>query len=33
MLCERAGQPLLLETFQICTRRGGTHLYFTVHKA
>ncbi|MFI6743704.1 bifunctional DNA primase/polymerase [Nonomuraea sp. NPDC050451] len=28
-LCEQAGQPLPLETFQARTRRGGTHLYFT----
>ncbi|MGW2215389.1 bifunctional DNA primase/polymerase [Nonomuraea sp. NPDC001684] len=29
LLCEQAGQPLPLETFQVRTRRGGTHLYFT----
>ncbi|MEV4568519.1 bifunctional DNA primase/polymerase [Nonomuraea sp. NPDC049419] len=29
LLCEEAGQPLPLETFQVRTRRGGTHLYFT----
>jgi hypothetical protein len=29
VLCERAGQPLPLETFQVRTRRGGVHLYFT----
>ncbi|MEU7839129.1 bifunctional DNA primase/polymerase [Nonomuraea sp. NPDC049129] len=29
-LCEQAGQPLPLETFMVRTRRGGTHLYFTV---
>ncbi|PZG15891.1 bifunctional DNA primase/polymerase [Nonomuraea aridisoli] len=28
LLCEQAGQPLPLETFQVRTRRGGTHLYF-----
>ncbi|MFG1748591.1 bifunctional DNA primase/polymerase [Streptosporangium sandarakinum] len=28
VICERAGQPLPLETFQVRTRRGGTHLYF-----
>ncbi|WP_431897317.1 bifunctional DNA primase/polymerase [Nonomuraea sp. bgisy101] len=28
-LCERAGQPLPLETFTVRTRRGGTHLYYT----
>ncbi|MGW7484418.1 bifunctional DNA primase/polymerase [Nonomuraea muscovyensis] len=28
-LCEQAGQPLPLETFQVRTRRGGLHLYFT----
>ncbi|MEU8104512.1 bifunctional DNA primase/polymerase [Nonomuraea muscovyensis] len=29
VLCERAGQPLPFETFQVRTRRGGLHLYFT----
>jgi Bifunctional DNA primase/polymerase, N-terminal len=29
MVCERAGQPVPLETFQVRTRRGGWHLYFT----
>ncbi|MGW0195918.1 bifunctional DNA primase/polymerase [Nonomuraea sp. NPDC003201] len=29
LLCEEAGQSLPLETFQVRTRRGGTHLYFT----
>ncbi|SEK32083.1 bifunctional DNA primase/polymerase [Nonomuraea pusilla] len=29
LLCEQAGHPLPLETFQVRTRRGGTHLYFT----
>lgn len=29
LLCERAGQPLPLETFTVRTRRGGTHLYYT----
>ncbi|MEQ4725841.1 bifunctional DNA primase/polymerase [Nonomuraea sp. B19D2] len=29
LLCEEAGEPLPLETFQVRTRRGGTHLYFT----
>ncbi|MET9243865.1 bifunctional DNA primase/polymerase [Nonomuraea sp. NPDC003709] len=29
LLCEQADQPLPLETFQVRTRRGGTHLYFT----
>jgi hypothetical protein len=29
MVCERAGQPLPLETFQVRTRRGGMHLYYT----
>ncbi|MFB4269421.1 bifunctional DNA primase/polymerase [Nonomuraea sp. GTA35] len=28
-LCDQAGQPLPLETFQVRTRRGGLHLYFT----
>ncbi|GGO67108.1 bifunctional DNA primase/polymerase [Nonomuraea cavernae] len=28
LLCEQAGQPLPLETFQVRTRRRGTHLYF-----
>lgn len=28
LLCEQAGQPLPFETFQVRTRRGGTHLYF-----
>ncbi|GAB2947467.1 bifunctional DNA primase/polymerase [Nonomuraea sp. NPDC049309] len=28
LLCEEAGRPLPLETFQVRTRRGGTHLYF-----
>ncbi|MGN9843691.1 bifunctional DNA primase/polymerase [Nonomuraea sp. H19] len=28
-LCEHAGQPLPPETFQVRTRRGGLHLYFT----
>lgn len=28
-LCEQAGQPLPLETFQVRTRRGGIHLYYT----
>lgn len=27
-LCADAGQPLPLETFQVRTRRGGTHLYY-----
>ncbi|WP_329087927.1 bifunctional DNA primase/polymerase [Streptosporangium sp. NBC_01469] len=29
LLCEEAGQPVPLETFQVRTRRGGLHLYFT----
>ncbi|MFD0687363.1 bifunctional DNA primase/polymerase [Actinomadura fibrosa] len=29
MVCEQAGQPMPLETFQVRTRRGGLHLYFT----
>ncbi|GAA2726738.1 bifunctional DNA primase/polymerase [Actinocorallia aurantiaca] len=29
LVCERAGQPMPLETFQVRTRRGGFHLYFT----
>ncbi|MGN9786624.1 bifunctional DNA primase/polymerase [Nonomuraea sp. ZG12] len=29
LLCERAGQPLPLETFTVRTRSGGTHLYYT----
>ncbi|MEU7990546.1 bifunctional DNA primase/polymerase [Streptosporangium canum] len=30
LVCEQAGQPLpTLETFQVRTRRGGTHLYYT----
>ncbi|PRX61427.1 bifunctional DNA primase/polymerase-like protein [Nonomuraea fuscirosea] len=29
VLCEKAGQPLPLETFMVRTRRGGIHLYFT----
>ncbi|GAA4215582.1 bifunctional DNA primase/polymerase [Microbispora amethystogenes] len=30
LVCERAGQPFpTLETFHVCTRRGGTHLYYT----
>ncbi|MEV0197394.1 bifunctional DNA primase/polymerase [Nonomuraea sp. NPDC050691] len=29
VLCERAGQPFPFETFQVRTRRGGLHLYFT----
>jgi hypothetical protein len=28
LLCEQAGQPFQFETFQVRTRRGGTHLYF-----
>lgn len=28
-LCADAGQPLPLETFQVRTRRGGMHLYYT----
>ncbi|WP_449064790.1 bifunctional DNA primase/polymerase [Planomonospora algeriensis] len=28
-LCEQAGQPFPFETFQVRTRRGGVHLYFT----
>ncbi|URN01239.1 bifunctional DNA primase/polymerase [Actinomadura madurae] len=28
MVCEQAGQPMPLETFQVRTRRGGFHLYF-----
>ncbi|NRQ34309.1 bifunctional DNA primase/polymerase [Nonomuraea sp. NN258] len=28
-LCDQDGQPLPLETFQVRTRRGGLHLYFT----
>ncbi|GAA2735961.1 bifunctional DNA primase/polymerase [Actinocorallia aurantiaca] len=28
-VCEQAGQPMPLETFQVRTRRGGFHLYFT----
>lgn len=28
-LCADAGQPLPLETFQVRTRRDGTHLYYT----
>ncbi|MEQ4723144.1 bifunctional DNA primase/polymerase, partial [Nonomuraea sp. B19D2] len=28
-LCGDAGQPLPLETFQVRTRRGGMHLYYT----
>ncbi|MEU7004454.1 bifunctional DNA primase/polymerase [Nonomuraea sp. NPDC046570] len=29
LVCEEAGQPVPLETFQVRTRRGGLHLYFT----
>ncbi|MGW4475960.1 bifunctional DNA primase/polymerase [Nonomuraea sp. NPDC004354] len=29
VLCERAGEPLPLETFTVRTGRGGTHLYFS----
>ena len=29
LICEQAGQAVPLETFQVRTRRGGTHLYFT----
>lgn len=29
LLCAEAGQPVPLETFQVRTRRGGLHLYFT----
>ncbi|WP_024934034.1 bifunctional DNA primase/polymerase [Actinomadura welshii] len=29
MVCEQAGEPMPLETFQVRTRRGGFHLYFT----
>lgn len=29
LLCEHAGQPVPYETFQVRTRRGGLHLYFT----
>ncbi|MBB5074556.1 bifunctional DNA primase/polymerase [Nonomuraea endophytica] len=29
LLCEQAGQPVPWETFQVRTRRGGLHLYFT----
>ncbi|WP_220449317.1 bifunctional DNA primase/polymerase [Nonomuraea longispora] len=28
-LCDQHGQPLPLETFQVRTRRGGTHLYYS----
>lgn len=28
-LCAEHGQPMLLETFQVRTRRGGLHLYYT----
>ncbi|GHH61898.1 DNA primase [Streptosporangium violaceochromogenes] len=28
-ICELAGQPVPYETFQVRTRRGGLHLYFT----
>lgn len=28
-LCDQHGQPLPLETFQVRTRRGGLHLYYT----
>lgn len=28
-LCDQHGQPLALETFQVRTRRGGLHLYYT----
>ncbi|TDD70879.1 bifunctional DNA primase/polymerase [Actinomadura rubrisoli] len=29
LVCEQAGEPMPLETFQVRTRRGGFHLYFT----
>lgn len=29
VICEQEGQPLPLDTFQVRTRRGGMHLYFT----
>ncbi|MBN6052709.1 bifunctional DNA primase/polymerase [Nonomuraea sp. RK-328] len=29
LICEQASQPVPLETFQVRTRRGGLHLYFT----
>ncbi|MFE3451577.1 bifunctional DNA primase/polymerase [Nonomuraea sp. NPDC059194] len=29
-LCEQSGEDLPFETFQVRTRRGGTHLYFAV---
>ncbi|MGP4030259.1 bifunctional DNA primase/polymerase [Actinomadura sp. 3N407] len=29
LVCEQADQPMPLETFQVRTRRGGFHLYFT----
>jgi hypothetical protein len=29
VLCERAGQPVPLDTYTVTTGRGGTHLYFT----
>jgi hypothetical protein len=28
VVCERAGQPLPVDTFTVTTGRGGTHLYF-----
>ncbi|MEU8402703.1 bifunctional DNA primase/polymerase [Nonomuraea sp. NPDC048892] len=29
LLCAEHGQPYPADTFTVCTRRGGTHLYFT----
>jgi hypothetical protein len=29
LICERAGEPFPFETFQVSTRSGGLHLYFT----